>query len=390
MNKNSTIPRDNIQVVNLVRSLAMFSVLAYHLSGVLLQPKKSEKLVWDWITSNGSGGVFMFLVVSGFLITRIIDLGSDGDLFKPNWKNFYIRRFARIIPLFSLHVFGGFVLMFGLIYFFNQHASVFSFLFKLPPDPFDKYFWISIFTFSFNWVEAFKYEEWQRVGVYWGILWTLAVEEQFYIFYPFYLKILGNVKRLTLVLLLLVFICFFWKFNFLTSWPNSVRDAVQMNIICFGEIGMGVLLYLACKSFYAVWFKRKGLCLFLSMTGAIFIFSSYGSYFFAGRSMGDKAFVLGAGVFLFLLGSIHLDIFESETLKIFTLLGKYSYAAYLLHVGILFFVQPFLIDKDVFFALGYFSVITTAVAFVSYRIFEFPMNNIIRGWFKLDLKRKET
>ncbi len=390
MNKSSTIPRDNIQVVNLVRSLAMFSVLAYHLAGVLPQPQTSEKLVWDWITSNGSGGVFMFLVVSGFLITRIIDLGSENGLFKPNWKNFYVRRVARIIPLFLLHVFGGFIFMFWLIYFFNQHASVFSFLFKLPREPFDKYFWISIFTFSFNWVEAFKYEEWQRVGVYWGILWTLAVEEQFYILYPLYLKILGNVKRLTLALLLLVYICFFWKFNFPATWPTSVRDAVQMNIICFGEIGMGVLLYLACKSFYAVWFKRKKLCLFFSITGAILIFLSYGFYFSAGRSMGDQSFVLGAGVFLFLLGSIHLDIFESEVFKIFTFLGKYSYASYLLHVGILFFIQPFLIDKDVFFALGYFTVITTAVAFMSYRIFEFSMNNLIRGWFKLDLKHKEA
>src|SRR5665213_606671 len=116
MNKSSTIPRDNIQVVNLVRSLAMFSVLAYHLAGVLPQPQTSEKLVWDWITSNGSGGVFMFLVVSGFLITRIIDLGSENGLFKPNWKNFYVRRVARIIPLFLLHVFGGFIFMFWLIY----------------------------------------------------------------------------------------------------------------------------------------------------------------------------------------------------------------------------------------------------------------------------------
>jgi len=274
MNKSLPIGQNNIQVIDLVRSLAIFSVLARHLADVLPPPRPSEKLIWDWITSNGGGGVMMFLVVSGFLITRIIDSGQGG-LFKPSWKNFYVRRVARIIPLYLLQVFGGILFLYSLIYFFGERSPFFIYCFKLPKDGTGASFWISLFTFSFNWVEAFQYDAWQQVGVYWVLLWSLAVEEQFYIFYPFYLKFLGNTKRLVLALVTVIFVCLFWKFKFPGDWPSTTLVAVQGNIHSYGEIAIGALLYLACKQFGNRLLPEKKLCLFFSGLGAGFIIFFY-------------------------------------------------------------------------------------------------------------------
>jgi peptidoglycan/LPS O-acetylase OafA/YrhL len=387
MNKSLPIAQNNIQVIDLVRSLAIFSVLARHLADALPTLQPSEKLVWNWVTSNSGGGVMMFLVVSGFLITRIIDL-SPGGLFKPNWKNFYVRRVARIIPLYLLQVFGGILVLFSLIYFFGENSRFFIYCFKLPRDGSGWSFWLSLFTFSFNWVEAFKYDEWQQVGVYWVLLWSLAVEEQFYIFYPFYLRVLGNTRQLVLALITLVFVCLFWKFNFPSDWPSTTLVAVQGNIHAYGEIALGALLYLACKEWGAQLLLKKKLCLFFSLIGAGFIVFSYCPYDWGAGYI--KPMVIGGGVFLFLLGGIHLRLFESKNLKIFALSGKYSYASYLFHIAILYLVEPSLIHINAFLALSFYVVATTTVAFVYYRVFEFPMNNLIRGWFKIALKSKET
>ncbi len=387
MDKNLPIASNNIQVVDLVRGLAIFSVLASHFAGVLHQPSPSKNSAWDWTTSNGGGGVMMFLVVSGFLITRIIDSGSGG-LFKPSWKNFYVRRAARILPLYLLQIFVGILFLYSLIFFFGETSRFFIYCFKLPREGTAWSFWLSLFTFSFNWVEAFKFDEWQQVGGYWVLLWSLAVEEQFYIFYPFYLRIFGNTRRLVLALVTVVLVCLLWKFDFPGGWPSTTLVAVQANIHSYGEIAIGALLYLSCKQFGTQLLLKKNLCFFFSLIGAVFIALSYGLDYFGEGD--NKAIVIGGGVFLFLLGAIHLELFQSKWLNVFSLPGKYSYASYLFHMIILYLVAPALIHADRFLGLIFYVIATTTMAFVSYRIYEFPVNNLVRGWFKVSLKSKEA
>src|SRR5581483_12102294 len=74
-----------------LRAIAVLSVLAFHL-GV------------SRIASGGFVGVDIFFVISGYLITGIIDREIRDGAF--NIANFYRRRALRILPAFFLMVIG--------------------------------------------------------------------------------------------------------------------------------------------------------------------------------------------------------------------------------------------------------------------------------------------
>lgn len=130
-----------------LRGLAVLMILAYHLTG----------LTGTWMS------VDLFFVISGFLISSILIDNRD----KPHYfRNFYIKRIFRIFPLY--------------------YASLFllAIIFTLAGIPFWKTGW-SYFFYIQNWVAAF-FQVWPE-----GWLaslrhfWTLSVEEQFYLFFPF-------------------------------------------------------------------------------------------------------------------------------------------------------------------------------------------------------------
>ena len=75
-----------------LRAIAVISVIFYHADNSINNFK---------ILSGGFVGVDIFFVISGFLITSIIlkELNSAGNF---SFKNFYIRRIKRIIPVLLL------------------------------------------------------------------------------------------------------------------------------------------------------------------------------------------------------------------------------------------------------------------------------------------------
>jgi peptidoglycan/LPS O-acetylase OafA/YrhL len=128
----------------------------------------------------GQTGVTLFFVLSGFLITRI--LLSNKQNSQHYFLNFYIRRSLRIFPLYFLYLF---------IYYF-----IIPLVFHYPAVPFSQqvYYW----TYLQNFARTFG---WGGVGP--DHFWSLAVEEHFYLFWPFVIYFMGlkNIKRTALFLI---------------------------------------------------------------------------------------------------------------------------------------------------------------------------------------------
>jgi peptidoglycan/LPS O-acetylase OafA/YrhL len=366
MDKNQPLWKNNIPVIDLVRSLAILMVMAGHLTSTLPMPPPAFRWGWNQFQRAQIDGVLIFFMISGFLITRIIDLDSGGIL-RPSWKNFYVRRIARILPLFLLQIGLGLLV----IFLFSDDSKKFNFCFKLPDRGTAISFWVSLFTFSFNWGDALFAKAWNSIGDHWAIFWSLAVEEQFYLFYPLILGFLGNLRNIVLFLTLVVILS--WSGVFLLESAGiSVSIGVGIFIISYGHIAAGALLYLLVKRCGGFLSGHQGLSLLIMAAGSILLLLFF-------LTDWPIAFFLRApSIAMILLGGIHLPVFQSVVFRWSAAPGRYSYGNYLLHILVLFFIHDYLWNLNIVLAFAVFVAVTTSVSFVSYRFFELPMNLWIR------------
>ncbi len=150
---------------------------------------------WYEVAHSGWLGVDLFFVLSGFLITGIL-LDTKG---KTNYfREFYRRRVLRIFPL----------------YYFALLLSVFSILVidRRPANLFSGYDSLTWFlTFLPNVAIALK-NDWLYQTNWVGLshLWSLAVEEQFYLVWPLVVLVLPR-KALALLCGVVVFAGYYFR-----------------------------------------------------------------------------------------------------------------------------------------------------------------------------------
>jgi peptidoglycan/LPS O-acetylase OafA/YrhL len=145
--------------LDFVRFLAFFVVFLFHLD--------------DKRYAYGILGVPLFFVISGFLITRLLLIHETGQL-GQDLRIFYARRTLRIFPLY--------------------YATL---LVLLALGELPRPWWY--FAYLKN-VDFFLTNEWSRRAH----LWSLCVEEQFYLLFPLVLWLWPQTRRLTLLVLLLL------------------------------------------------------------------------------------------------------------------------------------------------------------------------------------------
>jgi peptidoglycan/LPS O-acetylase OafA/YrhL len=151
-------PKSRIPELDGLRGMAILLVLLYHY--VSLTPEGSTAPLFQGLFAIGWSGVDLFFVLSGFLIGGILlDVRESPNYF----RTFYGRRFYRIVPLYYLWV--------G-IYF------VIAALWSNPET------WRAVPIYALFLQNSVKINH-AILGTAWlGALWSLAVEEQFYLIMP--------------------------------------------------------------------------------------------------------------------------------------------------------------------------------------------------------------
>lgn len=167
---------------------------------------------------NGQIGVDIFFVLSGFLISKIL-LDSRDKARVQNvstftvLKNFYIRRSLRIFPIYYLTII--------VVYLVAMYANT-------PiKDPFIYYA-----TYTAN----FYFFEQQSWDVLLPHVWSLAVEEQYYLVWPWLVLLLN---RKYVFPMILVFIAIGIGSQLLLS---GFRMSRILTFTCFDAFGLGSLL----------------------------------------------------------------------------------------------------------------------------------------------------
>lgn len=156
-----------------VRGIAALMVMVFHywqgrgLEHLGIPARLSKVAVF------GQTGVDLFFVLSGFLITRILIYTRE----QPHYfRNFYGRRVLRILPLYYLYL--------GIFFF------ILPFIDKTGIAPFSQTWWY--WFYAQNVPDTFT-----RLSAYGPLhYWSLAVEEHFYMVWPF-LVFLVSARTLT-------------------------------------------------------------------------------------------------------------------------------------------------------------------------------------------------
>jgi peptidoglycan/LPS O-acetylase OafA/YrhL len=250
--------------VDLLRALAIFFVLMNHVNMRLLLAKVPylKGLPHQLVTSlvwNGQPGVQIFFAVSGFLITSTT-LRRWGSLSSVSVRDFYLLRLARIAPLLLL-----LLAVLSALHF----AHFGDFVVPAKTGGLGRAL-LAALTFHVNVLEA-------RSGYLpgnWDILWSLSVEEMFYLFFPLVCYVFGRGKFLVVLLLTFVALGPFGRTAFahgnevwreysylagtdaialgcITAVFVGRRQLARASLLAMGGAGMALLFFNLCFSIRA-------------------------------------------------------------------------------------------------------------------------------------------
>lgn len=181
-------------------------------------PKFLATSVIPSVVMTGMWGVDMFFVLSSYLITKLLlqEVQKFGAL---DLRKFYIRRALRIWPLYFLFL--GFCVSTG-----AQLLGARPSLLTL----------VALSTMSVNWLHVWGW----FAGMTTDVLWTISVEEQFYLFWPLVVRRL-KVEKLSRVAFGMIVFSFILRAILFTL--HRPYESVWCNTFArLDPIAMGILL----------------------------------------------------------------------------------------------------------------------------------------------------
>jgi peptidoglycan/LPS O-acetylase OafA/YrhL len=153
--------KDRLGVLDGLRGIAVLLVLWYHIWELSWLPAP-----WPWmqfIPETGFIGVHLFFFLSGFVITYPFLRAQAAGQPQPLWRHFAYRRFIKIVPSYVLSIAVAYLIGYAAVVRYGDTPA-----------------WKEILTHL-----LFIHTWWQGTyGSINGVLWTLAVEVEFYLIFP--------------------------------------------------------------------------------------------------------------------------------------------------------------------------------------------------------------
>lgn len=336
---------DHFKALDGLRGIAVLMVLLSHSSNLKL-------FFHDLLNFQrvGKVGVYLFFVLSAYLLDRQI---ADGFVKKKIsllfWKNYFLRRFLRIYPLFTIAL-----IVYGLINFLGL------------PTVIDKKIDIILHML------LVKGE---------SIFWSIPVEFKYYFLSPliiwFCFKVLNwNIKRISLFLITLILL------TVATEYYYRLTIISTMKYLPIFLVGTYISIYEIIMP-SAKFFQSKGILNILGIVSVLLIGISIPFYFqilFSTKiDFHDSIYYLPYGLCWGLLlisvkyGSKWVKFFFE--LKALRFIGTISFSMYLFHMPILHFVKStdfFPKDLKIYLFFG----LALVVSSISYFLIEKPLSKI--------------
>ncbi len=315
------------------------------------------------LAASGAFGVDLFFTLSGYLLTSLLlrEREQSGDI---NLRAFYARRTLRIWPLYYFSLVLAFLLT-------RIPASIIAappFLGNLfVPIHLKSYFFMSIFLFNFNFDNCLG----TNPTLFMAHLWSISVEEQFYLFWPWFARYVPR-RRIVAIPIVMIAVAVIAR---AISLPLKFNVPVWNNTFTrLDPIAVGILIALAPRLN-----PRPALRLVLVLAGfAAWQFAAYycgliGQLSTLKISMGYPAVALGSGAFLLAtLGTKSLRS-GSALVRCLIYLGKISYGLYV-YQQIALFAARLLLFRGVLDGMLVAAGLPPWSAFPVYLILAFGLN----------------
>lgn len=203
--------------LNELRAIAALGVIWHHIElykNRLTLPSLYQNFYFEYfINSLGKNGVYLFFVLSGFLITYLLleEKKTTGTI---SVMKFYSRRILRIWPLYFIIVVIGFLLLpfvYNLIPDFFEGQNDFNK--RILNIEYGKN--LLLFLFFFSNIALSRYVPVAGAAQSWSV----SVEEQFYFIWPWVVKFFYKNLIWVLILIIALMNLINYKLHWFNSWP---------------------------------------------------------------------------------------------------------------------------------------------------------------------------
>ncbi|CAM3813121.1 acyltransferase [Flavobacterium cucumis] len=304
----------------------------------------------------GNIGVDIFFVISGFLITSILlkenkDIEAKQNGFFQRLMIFFLKRTFRIFPIYYMLLF---------------------FLYLTNGNEFRDYL-IYYLTYTSNYLFYYT-QNWHGLAAH---FWSLAVEEQFYLFWPVLLFLTSKRNHLFLIIFL-----FFSGIGFSYFVNDNMSRVLTIN--CFHALGTGALL--ACLEFYEIKWRIKlyEIIKFLFYPLIILTILNYTiieNLFYPSRLVVS---VLTFRILIMCIDDCNSNfLFKFLNIKFLDYLGMISYGLYLYHNIVPTYVNRFIRkynieifeneQSSIYFQITVYFVLLILISSLSWSFIEKPL-----------------
>lgn len=333
----------------------------------------------EWFSSikhtyliHGDLGVNFFFVLSGFLITFLLFTEKKVSA-QISLKHFYIRRILRIWPLYFIILILGFLILPNPLFDVSKLLSSISLIAPYAEAPWYVFLLANIHLAYFT-----------ASSVVLAVLWSISIEEQFYLLWPLAVKKIGQ-KAIPLFLIAVIIATYVFRYIHVDEYSIVKYHTFSV----FSDLAIG------CLAGYYTFFSNKFKKLFTNLPRLIIALIYIILFvFIPTRNLLHNDFIkaLEPVIFSLLFAGIILEqIYSEQSLfkvgksKALTWLGKISYGLYCYHIIAMVIVFTIIAKINLIAELTIYSfvltsilslILTILIASLSYRFIEKPLLRI--------------
>ncbi|CAM2195965.1 exopolysaccharide production protein ExoZ [Paraburkholderia kururiensis] len=369
--------------IDFLRGISILLVLVHHFNIAYRLDDTFLSRVFGWeavraVARNGNYGVTMFFVISGYLITSNA-IRRWSELGQVDVWAFYGLRIARIVPCLLLLLAVVNALAMAGIAIFQNHS----------PDGIPVSFWLVNLASLTFWMNVLVgMHGWTNYAL--GVLWSLSVEEVFYLSFPLLCLAFRRDARLVAFWLACIVVGPIYRF----FHQGDEGGYLYAYFASFDAIAAGCCVALLARR--VVWRGRtQTMVTWLTAAGMTFVYLSWP----IGESnvFGVTAIAFGTTV---LLLAVHerpdrSTIRRTRASAAFEGFGRLSYELYLFHLIVLGMLRTIFRpsgvtgDEKLGLLAGYL-LLSAGLSMLVARLYAAPSNRIIRQCLMLRKSRSES